>query len=397
MAGKKPKVSLLFLSSEPTDASRLRVAQEQRDVSEVLRLASARNVAMNSRFAVRARDLSDALHEHRPTIVHFSGHGTASGEICVEDVNGVVAAASATALGTLFAEFADTIQCVVLNSCYSARQADEIAKSVAFVVGFAKPVDDGAAIAFATGFYKAVAAGRKYADSFRLGLAEMRLEGFDPEKYDPRISSRRPQDWAHFIEPSDNRSHPAHITVKHDRLSLVIDPLQVKTIRELTDLAYLKLLYQEVPPLSYGSEWMLKYGGGWGHGALVTTYKWAFAAAASHAGQVMSGTELNWPEDTTLEDLDILPGEDLSVLRAPFTRSTKLAVLDCDDARRRKLLRTQPKYYAFNESHESVVDPAAVPVSHVVILDDWLGRAAPGQMVRFEKNSEDPYWDRVMR
>jgi hypothetical protein len=59
---------------------------------------------------------------------------------------------STEAITTLFSLFADEIECVLLNACYSATQADAIAEHIPFVVGMKKAIGDRAAIEFAIGF-----------------------------------------------------------------------------------------------------------------------------------------------------------------------------------------------------------------------------------------------------
>ncbi|WP_420119929.1 CHAT domain-containing protein [Nakamurella sp.] len=172
----KKRIKLLFLASDPSDAARLRLAQEQRDVRETLRLGTSRKVEIHERVAVRARDISAAMHEIQPDIVHFSGHGDTDGNICVEDASGNSRPVAPDALGGLFAQFPRT-QCVVLNACFSAVQSQAIAENVDIVIGMRSSIGDAAAIAFSIGFYKAIAAGRGFFDAYKLGLVEMRLEG----------------------------------------------------------------------------------------------------------------------------------------------------------------------------------------------------------------------------
>ena len=88
------------------------------------------------------------------------------------------------ALAALFEQFADQVNCVVLNACYSDVQAKAIAEHINYVIGMNKVIGDKAAIAFALGFYGALGAGRTIEDAYKLGCVQIRLEGI-PEHLTP--------------------------------------------------------------------------------------------------------------------------------------------------------------------------------------------------------------------
>ncbi|MEL6252576.1 MAG: CHAT domain-containing protein [Bacteroidota bacterium] len=197
---------ILFLASNPTDTGKLRLGAELRDIEEGLKLAEHRDsFELESRFAVRAKDLSRAMLEEEPQIIHFSGHGVLlneaaetaagtrsltweededddalkgySGGIALEDNEGKAKIVAATALGGLFELFGENIACVFLNACYSDAQADEIIKHVPYVIGMNTAVPDDTAITFATGFYDALGAGRDIEFAFKLAKNRIALEG----------------------------------------------------------------------------------------------------------------------------------------------------------------------------------------------------------------------------
>lgn len=78
--------SVLVLASDPTDALRLRLDEELREIREKLQLAELREqFQLHSRTSVRPADIAQALLDVKPRIVHFSGHGTATGALCSEN------------------------------------------------------------------------------------------------------------------------------------------------------------------------------------------------------------------------------------------------------------------------------------------------------------------------
>jgi hypothetical protein len=91
----------------------------------------------------------------------------------------------------LFKQFSRTVNCVVLNACYSKTQAKAIAEHIAYVVGMNRDIGDGAAIAFAIGFYQAIGGGRSVEDAYHLGCVQIALQGI-PEELTPVLIKKSP-------------------------------------------------------------------------------------------------------------------------------------------------------------------------------------------------------------
>jgi hypothetical protein len=175
--GAGGKISILFLAADPTDASRLRLGEESREIQEKLQLSRLRDrFVFNQRMSVRPQDISQALLDLQPDIVHFSGHGTETGELCFESLDGKAHPVSPGALADLFGQFSDRVDCVVLNACFSRKQAAAIARHIDYVIGMKKEIDDRAAIAFAVGFYQGLGGGRTIEEAFQLGCIQIRLQ-----------------------------------------------------------------------------------------------------------------------------------------------------------------------------------------------------------------------------
>src|SRR5262249_23581093 len=146
----------------PRDTDQLRLDQEMRAIDEaLLQKAEFRDkFDIKQQWAVRVSDLQGHLLRYKPDIVHFSGHGSASGEIVLEDALGNSKSVSKRALSQLFAALKGNIRCVVLNACYTEQQAQAIAEHIDCVIGMSKAVGDSAAIHFSASFYQALGYGR---------------------------------------------------------------------------------------------------------------------------------------------------------------------------------------------------------------------------------------------
>ncbi|WP_293338265.1 CHAT domain-containing protein [Microcoleus sp. CAWBG58] len=179
------------MASDPSDAARLRLGCELREIREKLQLARHREkFTLESREAVRPGDITQAIYDIEPQIVHFSGHGTSSGELCVENILGMVQTIKPEALASLFELEVERVDCVVLNACYSEIQAKAIVQHIPYVIGMSREIGDKAAITFAVGFYKALGANRNVEQAYQAGCVEIRMEDI-PEHLTPVILKKK--------------------------------------------------------------------------------------------------------------------------------------------------------------------------------------------------------------
>jgi hypothetical protein len=182
---------ILILAANPKNTSNLRLDEEVREIKNILQLSPNRDeFQIITESAVRVDDLTRYLSNHQPTIVHFSGHGSGTDGLALEDSFGHIQLVSTKALAKLFDLFQQQVECVVLNACYSEEQADSIHQHIDCVVGMNQAIGDRAAIKFSVGFYTALAALRNYEDCFKTGCASIDLQGI-PESQTPQQKIRR--------------------------------------------------------------------------------------------------------------------------------------------------------------------------------------------------------------
>ena len=222
--GASRVVSILFLAADPTDATRLRLGEELREIQEKLQLARLRErFKLHQRLSVRPADISQALLDEQPQIVHFSGHGTTAGALCFENQMGETHPIQPDALAALFEQFTAQVKCVVLNACYSEIQANAIAEHVDYVVGMNQAIGDKAAIAFAIGFYQALGAGRTIEEAYKLGCVQIGLQGV-PEHLTPVLVKKAE---AKMLPPPHHRpSGRMVVSLKFNKEGLVIEDEQ---------------------------------------------------------------------------------------------------------------------------------------------------------------------------
>lgn len=152
---------ILFLAANPSDSEPLRLYEEIRAIDEKIRRAEFGDMfEIVQHWAVRVDEIQEFFLRHSPHIVHFSGHGSTSGELILQNRSGETHPVSARALSNLFSTLKDNIRCVVLNACYSENQAVAIANHIECVVGMSRAISDEAAVAFASAFYRGLGFGK---------------------------------------------------------------------------------------------------------------------------------------------------------------------------------------------------------------------------------------------
>ena len=116
---------ILILSANPKNTNQLRLDEEVREIKAALKLSKNREqFEVVTESALRVNDLWRSLLDNLPHIVHFSGHGSGSDGLALENKLGEMQLVSSEALAGLFELFEEQVECVVLNACYSEVQAE---------------------------------------------------------------------------------------------------------------------------------------------------------------------------------------------------------------------------------------------------------------------------------
>jgi len=203
--------TILILAANPKGTTPLRLHEEVREIDAGLQRAKNRDqFVLEQKWAVRPRDIQRAMLDINPQIIHFSGHGTGDEGLVFEDETGSAKLVDEEALAGLFELFAEQIECVVLNGCYSEIQANAIAQHINYVIGMSKAIGDRAAIEFAVGFYDALGAGKSVEFAHKFGCAAIRLAGIS-EQLTP-ILKKKP-----FNGSKDQPSVPNEAAFESDR------------------------------------------------------------------------------------------------------------------------------------------------------------------------------------
>jgi hypothetical protein len=182
-AGAESPTRILYLAANPRGTVRLRSEQEFRDIAAALERAQFRDrFVLVPSLAARAMDMSRDFVRHSPQIIHFAGHGEASGGLFAEDGLGDAAPVDRDTVVDLV-RLADGVKCVIINACDTYKLAEALIIYVDYVIGMRYEISDKAAIEFSVGFYQAIAENSSIDTAFDAGRAVLRA-------YSPSIRER---------------------------------------------------------------------------------------------------------------------------------------------------------------------------------------------------------------
>jgi len=161
---------VLFMACAPLDQPELDYEREEELLVEAV---SDLDVRLETCDMGTFDELRDRINQFRPHIVHLSGHGALGedgmGWFAFEDETGHSDFRSAVKISGLLS--GSGAQCAFTNGCESAAAPPVAAvggicqelvnKEVPLAIGWAAPIADDLAIAFAREFYRTVAAGQR--------------------------------------------------------------------------------------------------------------------------------------------------------------------------------------------------------------------------------------------
>lgn len=172
----KTAKTILFAAANPSNEARIETDREHRTIKEEMQKGTHRDQFsfLPTQLAVRITELMRAF-KNTPTIIHFAGHGVEAGILVSTDQNESQLLNDAT-IQRLFKPLKGKTELVLLNSCYSAYQAELISKTGMIVIGHNLPIGDEAAISFSKGFYLGLSEGLNYEDAYNDGITTVLAE-----------------------------------------------------------------------------------------------------------------------------------------------------------------------------------------------------------------------------
>ena len=170
---------ILMMTANPTDTATLKLLNDEiAAIHEGLSAAQHRDqFQFVSKNNLSIRELRRMMLKESPQFVHFSGHGAGESGIMLQDDFGKTQMVNADALSEFFKQFTDSVECVVLNACYSEVQAKAISQHIPYVIGMSNAIGDKAACEFSAGFYDALGAGKTIPFAFNIACNAIQMAG----------------------------------------------------------------------------------------------------------------------------------------------------------------------------------------------------------------------------
>lgn len=172
------KAKVLFLAANPVEIPRLQLAEEARAIAKMIRQTKLRDsLELITRWAIQPDDVLHELLEYQPTIVHFSSHGSPSGQLIMEKGCGAIAIRDGDAFVRLLDVQQKRVRVVVLNACHSHASTQMLAGIVDCVVSLDKYSGGRCCQVFARSFYRSIGYGVSVGSAFDHASALLQLEG----------------------------------------------------------------------------------------------------------------------------------------------------------------------------------------------------------------------------
>ena len=173
------KITVVFFAADPGSDSttKLGLDEEARLIGERIRASEHRDaLVFHTRWAVRPRDVLQAINELQPTVVHFSGHGTNADTLVLQDDQGNEKHVTKEAIVSAMALGAESVKLVFFNTCFSLNQAQGCLQHVPATIGMNRDVGDLPARIFSAQFYSAIGFGLSITKAFQQAKALVAME-----------------------------------------------------------------------------------------------------------------------------------------------------------------------------------------------------------------------------
>jgi len=188
---------ILFLGASPKNIDHIQTNKEYQTIRTAVNNAADRKYKVVSHQNVTNDIIQDTIIEEKPTIVHFSGHGTENFLITHHNNDYGLEDQMNNDSFVKIIERAKSITCVVLNCCYSKTLAEKLIKidHVKAVIGTSDKIKNEACLKFAKGFYLSISNGYSFEEAFEDGKNKItinQVSGASLLKYHGKLKTPTP-------------------------------------------------------------------------------------------------------------------------------------------------------------------------------------------------------------
>lgn len=200
------RMTVLLLATNNLELSYVRLDDELREIDEKIQVAPFRDsFDFVSRSTTKVSELPTLLLRYKPHIVHFSGHGTPSGEIILEGDSGQRRPIGVPELTGILGAIKDNTRLAIFQVCHSKAYAEAASAIFDYAIGMDGVMANESAIGFAGAFYRTLAFGRSVKEAFDAAKKHLDILGLKGAEVPVLLFGEN----VHDLEPFAIQSKPA--------------------------------------------------------------------------------------------------------------------------------------------------------------------------------------------
>lgn len=183
----KPATKILMLAANPIMAKGLRLNTEANAIDKALRLSYQRSGwKFEQEHEVKRDEILGKIVEHRPQILHFSGHGDYEGIVVLDEHELAIRLHNEdlVSMMQLVLRRKIDLKLLLLNCCKSAELAKATSTVVPYAIGTTGLVLDRSSTVFASSFYQSLFIEDNIPIAFDFACLQLKVAGSpDWEKF----------------------------------------------------------------------------------------------------------------------------------------------------------------------------------------------------------------------
>lgn len=178
---KQTVKKILMLSANPENPVTRSRRKETKEIREALKRAKHSDLfELLERPDINAAELSQELTTIEPYIINISGHENGIEGLILEGNCEITTFKTPEKLiADLFKFHAKSVQCIILNGCYSDVQAREIVQHIDFVIGIGQELEDIKVINFLVEFYYQLGSKKTIIEAYDISYNYLQRQGIE--------------------------------------------------------------------------------------------------------------------------------------------------------------------------------------------------------------------------
>jgi Tfp pilus assembly protein PilF len=245
---------ILMLAANPDNIESSRKRTGIKEIRSALNRAKAYHGQLfdiEDRLETSAIDISQELSAIQPYIINIAGCEDGIQMVTLRsNPDGSTLVNPAKIIADLFKHYADDVECVVLNGCYSKEQSIEIAQYIKYVIGINHLVDDSEAVVFLNEFYYQLGSRKGVKNSYEISCNHLQRSGTTDNSKIPVLLNKKDEtnrrELEHKLAVCDSQ-------LENDRKSIKLWNSRAELLKKLGRYAEANESYEKASYLQPGN------------------------------------------------------------------------------------------------------------------------------------------------